>query len=706
MKKTGSFTCASIDFKRSIIYILLMLLISIPALCSPTPKSIVIVANRLVLEDFEGSKLQNIQKMINNGTIGLISPNCRGEKLENSVMLTASTGTPCTADIFLDEIYDSKETIYTNPIAEEFERRTGISPKNSKGLFLGLAEAINENIDYKAAVMGSLGAAFKAKKLTTATIGNNDDKNLKMRAYAVLAIDHNGLIDKSLISEKLNLNENQLKVINSSDLSVLYFNESTLLDNSKVEYSALAFQKARLQMLNRLDSLIGELISKYPNNAIIYLISLSPQFSKRWNRLTPILVYPSEGNSILNSPSTRTPGLITASDIAPTIIRNAALTPANIMVGRPAFSETSDNSLQELKDLNSRVNAQDTLIRPVLWSVGVLGAISITLACLIISFNLKLNKKIIKLVRFGMLIFAASLGAILLGVITPAGVSSYVLGIIISIALLILISIFIGKKLGSPIYALYGIIALLVLVDSWTGGGLCKYSLLSSFQISGFRYYGIGNEYAGVLIGTASIFLLHFKLSKSIAILISIIIFATFGSGMLGANFGALIASVITFGLLITAYSNGRFRKIHLILFLGLAFFAFTAASYLDYKTSGALGSHGARAALISHLLGVSYYLELAFRKIAMNLGILISAQAVKAFMMFIPVGVLWIYGIQDKLKLVLKSDAKLNAGFKAILVGSAAAFLFNDSGFVMAAIMIAAMLIYILDMLLLICQD
>lgn len=707
MKKTGSFTFASLNYKRSIIYILLILLISIPALCSPTQKSIVIVANRLLLEDFEGFQLPNIQKMLDNGAIGLISPNCRGEKLENSVILTASTGTPCLADIYLDELYDSKETVYTtNTATQEYKLRTGMSPEKSEGLFLGLTETITGNINYKAVVIGSLGAAFKAKGLTRAVIGNNDNKYIKMRAYAVLAVDHNGLIDKSLVSEKLNLNEKQLNVIDSSDLSFLYFNQSTLLDNSKVEYSATAFQKARLQMLNKLDSLIGELISKYPKNTIIYLISFSPPFSKRWNLLTPIVMYPSEKNTILNSPSTRTPGLITASDIAPTIIKNAGLTPVNIMVGRPAYSKKNVNALQELKKLNNRVNTRDILIRPILWSIGALGAIAITLACLIIAFNLKLSKKVIGLIRFGLLTFAASIGAILLGVIAHGGVSSYIFGIIISLALLVLISILTGKKFGSPIYPLYGIMALLVLVDSWTGGGLCKYSLLSSFQISGLRYYGIGNEYAGVLIGTASIFLLHFKLSKPKAILISLLIILTFGVGMLGANFGALIASIITFGLLITAYSNGSFKTRHIIMYLGIAFAVFFTASYLDYKTAGTLGSHGARAALLSHLLGVSYYLELTFRKIAMNLGLLVSAQAVKAFMMFIPVAVLWVYGIQDKLKLVLKSDAKLNAGFKAILVGAAAAFLFNDSGFVMAAIMIAAMLIYILDRLLLTCQD
>ncbi len=49
-------------------------------------KVIVIVANRLTLDDLLDNKLANIQKMISNGSVGLISPNCIGYKGECGVM--------------------------------------------------------------------------------------------------------------------------------------------------------------------------------------------------------------------------------------------------------------------------------------------------------------------------------------------------------------------------------------------------------------------------------------------------------------------------------------------------------------------------------------------------------------------------------------------------------------------------------------------
>ena len=61
-----------------------------------------------------------------------------------------------------------------------------------------------------------------------------------------------------------------------------------------------------------------------------------------------------------------------------------------------------------------------------------------------------------------------------------------------------------SQETGKPIRALpiaiaYGATALIIIVDALTGCYLCKWCGPSSYQITGMRFYGIGNEYAGVL---------------------------------------------------------------------------------------------------------------------------------------------------------------------------------------------------------------
>ena len=98
---------------------------------------------------------------------------------------------------------------------------------------------------------------------------------------------------------------------------------------------------------------------------------------------------------------------------------------------------------------------------------------------------------------------------------------------------------------------------LLILIDTFMGSPLARTSILSYDPIVGARFYGIGNEFMGFLlgstiIGTASLidkYRKHHKLVKLFSIILLIVVLVTLALPSLGTNVGGTIAAFIGFGI-------------------------------------------------------------------------------------------------------------------------------------------------------------
>ena len=99
--------------------------------------------------------------------------------------------------------------------------------------------------------------------------------------------------------------------------------------------------------------------------------------------------------------------------------------------------------------------------------------------------------------------------------------------------------------------------------------------------------------------------------------------------------------------------------------------------------------------------LGNGYLVAIVLRKVLLNITLTASGTAVKAFLAFTPFLALWFYGIQGKVKQLFVKDPCMIAGLKAVVVGAVAGYLFNDSGVVMAGIMLSMMIAILLYCLL-----
>ncbi|MDH7602822.1 MAG: hypothetical protein QHI38_11810 [Armatimonadota bacterium] len=685
---------------------------------------VIIVANRLTLSDFTDPqlKLPNVSRLINEGAVGLLSPNCEHPRSENAVLMTASAGYRCPGGEFVAEFYDSDETIPQTgeTAAAAFRICTGRVAPAGSALFLGYGStlrAIRES--GLPARFGRVGDVVHKAGGVTCVVGCADIDPLNLnRAVAVLAVGSNGIIDigrlrlpGGRVDECLQaanvdlLTRTTLSSLRRAHLVVVNFGESAVLDSIKLHLSDSAYQTHRRSMLRRLDKLVGSLLDAQRRNlcGAVVLASFSVPKNGYWNRLTPIFVWSRESkHRLLTSNTTRTTGLLAASDF-PDLVESLLRPPFL----RPSFS-LCNGSLETIRRLDARVYVNHTLLLPLGWVFAGTAALCFTIGSLAAAFRLRVKPIVRSMLLVGLLACLAAPLAMLLVVLGPPTVwLTGVLTVAVAISAALLLRIACGR---AAVPVLFGVTALVIVVDALTGCGLCKFALPSSFQLEGYRYYGIGNEYAAVLVCVCAVTLLFARPSvrgKS-AIALGAVVAALLGFGALGSNLGGAAAAVVTFGLMHFAFRDGQIRFRRVVCVFCAAIVTVGVLAIADWALFGDLSSHGGRlvAAALSHSYG---YREpvvggfrgivlLAMRKCLMNLNIASSEHAQDAYLVFAPFVALWFWKVRPELNRIVAPDARFDAGLKALVVGAATAFVLNDSGIVMAGIMLgmtAAALLY-----------
>jgi hypothetical protein len=723
---------------------------------------IVVVANRLVLSDLDDPKLPTIHKMLHTGGIGLISPNCVGPKTEASVLLTANTGSPVNtgsrakAESFVKEFYDADEVLPDGEKAgNAFASRTGWHAPKGSAVFLGLGQTLRETAKLSSvpAKLGALGDALRKAGVKTGIEGNADvPPDVVDRSAAALVMDSRGIVDSGGLPSDLHTASPELRgtsvskggqrstalrydrrasgllsasgVVASAPIGpnktspptwtgksvgVIYFGASTVVDEQKPSMSDSAYAAHRTEALKRLDGLLRDLISRPEAKGVtIILVSFSPPTGAAWDQLTPIIVYPSTEPGLLATTTTRTPGIIAASDFAPTVLGLLGLPPSDDMIGRAATVVPEARGLKKLTEMGTRVTANQRVLTPVAVFLVALGALSFTPAALIVAFGLKPTRRIVTLLKAGLVVGSTTFAELLLAVLAPAGAVGYVLGTAVSMVLLTSICLGLAALIrhkvtvrALPVALVYAATAVIILADAVTGCYLCKWCGPSSYQITGMRFYGVGNEYAGVLISTGALAALFLGRGKWVVPIVGAATILALGLGNLGANYGGTAAAVVTFTLLWLAVSRGGFAAKHVVLAFGLAIAAIIGFAALDWTLAGQAGSHAARATGLTEKLGAGYLWSLAMRKVLFNLRITFSMDGLHYALAFVPFLALWFGGVQGKVRTVFKDDPRIVAGMKAVLIGAVAAFMLNDSGIIFAGIMMAMTMLMLLYSLL-----
>ncbi len=558
---------------------------------------------------------------------------------------------------------------------------------------------------------GRMGAALRRRGLKTALIGDADGDDTGPYRPALLFLPNpdttseaGTVVDSTMPGGKredpARLWAATQNALATCDLVVVHFGDFARAEreNGRGFLLPAAYQKHRRRALLALDDYLGRVLTGFrppPDGlAQVYVVVPTPPLMAdgSWDQLTPCISWLRAGSELsapgehseasLMSHTTQTPGLIAARDIAPTVLLPLLVPQPVQMTGAAALPEpVSWASLTRL-DRMTRVNQEAQ--NPLFWTVGI-GAAAIVFCGLGLFLAGRMTPRIARVCRYGLRLIAAWPLALLLAPLTdPHAAPVYLAGIGGLVALLAL--------LPSPA-VIFALTSLVLVGDGLTGTRLISQSALSEYVLSGIRFYGIGNEYMGVLIGGALLACVAVKWGEGraegqwgilgwFALVTFVMSFPAFGAKAGGAV-TALATFVVAWRLLVGKpvswrhCAGGVVAGFALVLLWGvLGHWLHLRRTHLETATE-ALGQ-----GRLGYIVGVS------LRKVGLAARVLVHPGTLLGLAAFAAMGGiarrLLLGQIRDYLGPRPREAAILRAGLWGCLV----ALLFNDSG-VVAAILI-----------------
>ncbi len=411
-----------------------------------------------------------------------------------------------------------------------------------------------------------------------------------------------------------------------------------------------------------------------PERDRVLIVGLPPA----GERLAPIIAAGGElRTGVLTSLTTRTEGLVSEVDLAPTLLQwhnlplRAGEHPMRVVSGEPLVT------VKHLARL-SRWNAQGLI--PV-GTLQVGGGLLAVLAALRLIRQRRVPQRagLVLSVATGTLLSLPA--GTLLAPYLPAGLfAQYVAHVLLAAWGLSLLAHW--GAWHEPFRAYIRACALsvlVILVDAASGQHGVKSSMYSAYALSGIRFYGIGNEMMGVLVGCALVWGLYgLKTTwRAVVWLITALVLAT---PAWGANLGGLLTAATGLGC---AWEWSKSRKKPALprcagwLLMGVV--AATGVLWLD--SLSASPSHIGEAWLRWQAEGWTAIVETLLSKLALMSRVLLSPFA---WGVLLAIGVaLWAMGRSGTLTAWRNG---WRGEYLPWVVCMGAAFVFNDSGFVPAA--------------------
>jgi hypothetical protein len=546
-------------------------------------------------------------------------------------------------------------------------------------------------------------------------IGNHDLPSNISRPCALFAVDNSGRIKNGYVDKRTYkisdysptyfttnyafYHEQAVRFIEQGKgLVILDLGDLARLESISSRLSTEIYINSREKLLTELDVFLKQLISLVDRaQAQLLLITPFPDsYSvKIGNSLTPVSYYFSSTSGIISSASTKRPGIITNLDIAPTLLQFNGLEQAPSFIGAPLYTLPQDEPLKYLKTLLSNILTNYTQ-RPIILKGYVLMQILFVLSVILLIL-LRYNKLLYRIGPFLLLLTSAPLLFLLLPLLPITNL--YIRSVILLLTGSLIVFLLEKKLLIIQRLAfLYLITALCIAVDLLWGATLMKSSLLGYDANSGARYYGLGNEYMGALLGSSligasllleSLIPAYPQYRKKLVILVCLTIAGLtilVAAPQWGTNVGGAISftgSLVLLCLLLTK------KRIHLktVCLTGLCCTAAVVMLfYIDLQRPVEVQSHIGLTARLVYEQGLSSLWPIFTRKISMNIKLLHYSLWSRVFLTFLGATAFIFYKPPGLLKKLLSPYPYLQAGLIAGLCGSLITLVVNDSGIVAAA--------------------
>ncbi|MDD3853181.1 MAG: hypothetical protein PHD40_05940 [Syntrophomonadaceae bacterium] len=678
-------------------------------------KVYMIVVDKMSIFDISADHTPTMFQLSREGAVGLISN--RTLRGRNTMDTSLSMGSGNIGRVFNNGImgFNQEETVPDRgqTAGSLYHNLTGINPGNSAVLLVNLPE-ISAGImkEHVTTLPGAMGEVLGNNGFAVCVLGNGDTDSEYSRASVVIGMDAEG---------KVPLGDVGLKTIINTDASYLsretnydYLIEQVdlnrqaadvmiveLSDLARLEVADTAFDhilnKEKITRLAHIDQFINDIReSMNPQSDLMVIVSPSPaklDIAEK-NTFTPLLLYgKGVGNGYLTSGSTRRDYVVANTDIAPSILSFFGLRDdTGTMIGRQIVSEQEINSenLQRAQELSGRTSTVNRLRVPLVKGYVVFQIIIILLALAAI-FWLAEWRRILEPAMVSLV--TVPLVYLCLGYSRLPGDWQYIiLAIFMAIALTWLIMRIAHGNAVRAFFIMAVVTVLAVNLDLLTGSNLIQSSVLGYDPMAGARYYGVGNEFMGILLGSsiAAAAIAYQRYPNRLLLLVIALFFILqcylIASPSWGANSDGMLTAPIAF--LVTLFLLGdfklRWKSVGAI--IGITLLATMAFTYYDMIRAPELQTHLGRAANQIAAGGLNEGLTIIARKLAMNLKLIRYTIWSWVFIVILLVMSLLVYRPVGAMMRLRQEKPYIVKGFGGIIAGALVGLVINDSGIVAAS--------------------
>ncbi len=693
----------------AVLLVVIMASYNQPKAIAANGKLFIIAIDNLEWSDFTSYELVNLQYMVEQGSAASLNPIAHGVRNRDNALFTLTSGRPSPANRESGFIMGINETIYSWPADKVFNFFTG---KDSQGSIVHLGwQTVSLSEEY-----GLLGDLLKENSINGMYVSNANNERVQ-RSMGNLFITSKGygnpivLLGEPFIEKKRYfdlagtdyqlISEEIAEYYNQLDLFVLELTELIALDEWANSLTKERYVSERSNILARYDYLLGRVLSLInPEEDLIILFNPAPSQSKISKRdfLTPIVFYGSSyQDGLLTSSTTKRSGLVVNYDIIPTIKAFFNL-PTTGGVGREIVSVGVGLGIDKVIHLEKQYQSYLTVFRerPGIIKTYVFMQIALVSTALVAIIYKGTPRRLISLGLIFLIAFPLSL---LLTSPFNFTLSAIAISNILCCSLLVAIVWYLEKaKKLLGFFAISAATSIAIFLDLLNNSYLIKQSILGYDPIAGARYYGIGNEYMGVFIGASlmtvglavqlfpSLGSYNYRRFLVLSIAIATVLFV--GAPNLGTNVGGTIAAIIGFSYLIYWIFEDHF-KIRYLMALPVAVpLVLMLIFIVDMNRSVETQSHIGRTAILVKENGVWELIDIIQRKVSMNIKLIKYTHWSRVFLVILGSMVILFYRPPGLLAAILSENQGLRAGIIAVIMGSFAALIFNDSGIVAAATM------------------
>ncbi|MEW9670313.1 hypothetical protein ABLT31_15850 [Ammoniphilus sp. 3BR4] len=713
----------------STLLVFFCLFLSLPVMAmqqEPTNRVSVVLINHLSLEDVKQMESMENGLWIKQGVIGAMNLRTAAEINEWNNLVTMNSGSRAVGPAKSAKAYMGEEKVQDMRAWEVYQQLVGF-PGEEEAIYLpDFRQLVDNNRKQPYTIQpGLLGDQLQRYGIHTYVMGNSDRGQDKVRFAPLLVTNSQGVVEAGDISDRVNRKNpqrvygistnydymlSQVQVQREkSPLMVLELGDLYRLYSAKGAMDETHFSLMKERILEEMNGFMKTLVESRSEEELILVLTpmVHSDAQAMKSMMAPFIhVGPHKGEGILYTSTTRQAGVVANMDVTPTILQWLGIPIPQEVTGRAISVVQGNQSFwSDWEEIKHIYSTRSTVLY---------GYVTFQVAVLILAaafwFFARPGHSLFPvangILRFLLLVITLSPFMFLILPLFPA-IKEAKLTVIF---LLVLGTALSASVIRLPFPWLFFFISLInwvpVLLDGigWQSA-LMKRSYLGYDPIIGARYYGIGNEYMGVVIGSSILSLAmlleltkkHMRIVKAIAMGVFSLYLVFFSLPGWGTNAGGALTAVAAYSTSFVRLFDVRLNARYIFWGLLSIVVALSSLFLINMMAADQMQSHIGRAMQKLVQGEWSEIFNIVERKLAMNWKLIGVSSWSKVFITSLLVLGLLCYRPAGMIGRLSEKYPYAVRGFFGIIVGAFTALVVNDSGIVAAATTIIYMVVPLL---------